>query len=81
MTCVESLENILHQIGLQGRTVLLWSVVLATMADFVKYRLLYSTVIHRETKNVFDQIINKLFNYQKSFTSLSNSLTHLLNYI
>ena len=38
MTCVESLENILHQIGLQGPTVILWSVVLATMADCVKYR-------------------------------------------
>ena len=38
MTCVESLENILHQIGLQGRTVLLWSVVPTTMADCVKYR-------------------------------------------
>lgn len=38
MTCVESLENILHQIGLQGRTALLWSVVPTTRADFVKYR-------------------------------------------
>ena len=81
MTCVESLENILHQIGLQGRTVLLWSVVLATMADFVKYRLLYSTLIHREPKNVFDQIINKLFNYQKKVYIPFHSLTHLLNYI